>query len=161
MKKIQLRTADGRIAKGNGLVHGMSKDPVYDCWIAMKARCFNPQHPEYKHYGGRGIRVCGEWADSFENFYDDMGNKPFVGATLDRIDNEGDYRPDNCRWITIQEQQKNKRGSKEVVGVTYEPDRKRWRADIRRFGKRRFLGRFLVYSDAVNARLTAEGLYGV
>jgi len=153
---ISKRDSKGRIKKGNNLKHGLSDHPVYDCWIAMRARCEKPHHPSYKHYGGRGIKV--EW-QSFEDFYGDVGKDWKSGLTLDRIDNNGNYSTGNCRWVTIQEQQKNTRGNSENVGIRYESDRKKWRADLTRYGKRYFLGRFKNKEDALMARKLAEEKY--
>lgn len=155
---ISLRDLNGRIKKGNNLKHGLSKHPIYDCWIAMKARCLNKNNPQYFNYGKRGITVCDRWVNNFENFLEDMGI-PEKGMTLDRIDNNSGYSPNNCRWVTIQEQQKNKRTNNIVPGVVFEKDRNKWRADISRFGKRYFLGRFKTFEEAVVAREQAENKY--
>lgn len=74
---------------------------------AMKGRC-REHHPNYKHYGGRGITICDRWLESFDNFLDDMGLPPSQQHTLDRIDNDGNYEPDNCRWVTVAVQARNR-----------------------------------------------------
>ena len=77
-------------------------------WDAMRQRCLNPNDQKYKDYGGRGIKICKRWLDSFENFLADMGPKP-KGKSIDRRDNDGDYTPKNCRWATPLEQRQNQR----------------------------------------------------
>lgn len=93
--------------------HNKTGTSIYNAWLSMKARCYNPKNKAYANYGGRGIKVCDRWLgeSGFLNFYADVGDRPSDGHSLDRIDNEGDYGPDNCRWATKIEQSLNKRCS--------------------------------------------------
>lgn len=96
------------------VTHGMTGSPEWLSWRAMHSRCSNPNNPDYKHYGGRGIIVCERWK-SFKNFYQDMGQRP-ERMTLDRKDVNGNYEPSNCKWSTHQEQALNKRKKEKVEG---------------------------------------------
>lgn len=87
--------------------HGMSKSPEYISWRSMIQRCCNPNNKQYKYWGGRGIIVCEEWR-KFSNFYRDMGKRP-PKRTIDRINNDGNYEPGNCRWATNRQQRANTR----------------------------------------------------
>ena len=106
--------------------HGLSKTKFYQVWAGMKSRCFYSKRINYKNYGGRGITVCNRWLD-FQNFYDDMYGNYKEGLEIDRIDNNGNYEPSNCRWVTRLENAKNRR---DQVWVTMLGERKRmseWR----------------------------------
>lgn len=105
----------------NNTTHGMTLTSEYKIWRGLRSRCLDINDKSYHYYGGRGIGVCDDWVDSFDAFYKDMGNRPSKYHSIDRIDNNGDYSKDNCRWATAQVQANNKRNTNKIHynGVVY------------------------------------------
>lgn len=107
-KTRQRSTKHGRARRG-------AVTPEYHTWTGMIQRCVNPKVDRYSQYGGRGISVCERWRSSFISFYQDMGDRPSARHSLDRIDNDGDYCPSNCRWATNTEQGRNRPMARIIV----------------------------------------------
>lgn len=101
--------------------HGDYRTSEFAAWREIRYRCYTKTCRAYKHYGARGISVCDRWMESYSNFISDMGRKPSPLHSLDRIDNNGDYSPENCKWSTHKEQMNNTRTTKivEFNGVTH------------------------------------------
>lgn len=117
-----LRTPRRRKNRGvehGNTTHGRHRTPEHHVWSGMRNRCLNPRHRDYRNYGGRGITVCAEW-DDFSTFLHDMGKRPSQKHTLERLDNDGPYRPGNCVWATRPVQARNKRTTRWITfhGVT-------------------------------------------
>lgn len=139
--------------------HSMSNTPTYSSWSSMKSRCSNPDATGYEKWGGRGIKVCERWMD-FKNFYEDMGDRP-QGTSLDRIDNNGNYEPDNCKWSTPQEQAENRGiNSNNKTGCAgVHIYRGRFKAMIKHKGETYFLKSHDTLEEAIIARLKGELKY--
>jgi hypothetical protein len=121
----------------------------------MKQRCYNTKRPNYKYYGGRGIVICNEWLNNSQAFYDwSMANGYADDLSIDRIDTNGNYSPDNCRWASVKEQALNKRAwsNTSVAGVTYDEKNHRYRVYLRH----RYLGSRRSLQEAIDLRNQAE-----
>lgn len=112
--------------------HGLSRTTEYSSWISMRRRCYDKKRDKYQYYGGRGIRVCKEWRHSFLQFLSDMGNKPTTKHSIDRIDNNGNYEPSNCKWSTQLEQTSNRRDT--VNSITFKGERISYRDLAAKYG---------------------------
>jgi hypothetical protein len=109
-----LKVDTGRQRVTHGATVGGKITREYRIWSGVKNRCLNPNNPSYPNYGGRGIALCEAWM-SFETFFKDMGTAPSPRHSLGRVDNNGDYSPENCRWETAQEQARNSRRTRWIT----------------------------------------------
>lgn len=146
--------------------HGHAKrsghNITYKSWSSMIERCTNPNSKVWSYYGGKGIKVCERWF-SYSNFVEDMGERPSLKYSIDRIDPSGNYEPGNCRWADDYEQRINSRsGPKNTsgfVGVSWNSNPGRWHASIGYKGKIINLGYYISFEDAVKARIEGEKKY--
>jgi hypothetical protein len=122
---------------------------IYSVWATMKQRCCNPNVEYYHLYGGKGIRVCDRWLNSFENFISDMGERPTPKHSIERVDSNGDYSPDNCKWATIKEQACNTRKVKEAKYYSFHKGAGKWCAKTRE----KHIGSFNTEKEAAEAVL--------
>ena len=110
--------------------HGMTKTKVYKTWLCMKGRCYDKTHKSYPDYGGRGILICERWKNNFKNFLSDMG-QPEKGQSIDRIDYNSGYYPENCKWSTWTEQANNRRSNKLLTAFGETKTIANWSRDYR------------------------------
>ncbi|MDU4448437.1 MAG: AP2 domain-containing protein [Staphylococcus lugdunensis] len=139
--------------------HGMIGTPIYKKWKTIKGRCFNPNASNYKWYGERGITMCKEWKNDFSKFYEDVGDIPFEGAELDRIDNNGNYEPNNVRWVDHRTNSNNRRkyhNKTGYTGVTYKPELNKYQAQLYKNKEFIYLGVFETAEEAYKAYLKAK-----
>lgn len=143
-------------------VHGKHNSPEKRSYQAMKMRCLDKEDREYHRYGGRGITVCERWLNSFENFLEDMGERP-EGMTLDRIDNNFHYCPENCRWADKTTQSYNQRLSSDNksgrTGVLFIEKSGKWRARLQFKNKLVLNKLFDSFNEALEAREKAEEIF--
>jgi len=132
----------------------------YKTWDSMRQRCLMPSTKLYPNYGGRGIKICERWqgAHGFAHFIEDMGPKPSLRHSIDRVDVNGDYEPNNCRWATPRTQASNKRNNNPVPGVSKNPRCNTWKARYRAGGKNLFAN-FKTEEEAIAQRLEWEQKY--
>ncbi len=143
----------GCASRNSKTTHGMSKTRIFRTWRSMRDRCSRDKCNSFRSYGGRGIKVCKEWENSFDNFYTwATGSGYSDNLTIERIDVNGDYEPQNCTWIPMNEQAKNTRLSNKIGVGVYAYKFEKFTASITRLGIRYYLGIFETKKEAVTAR---------
>jgi hypothetical protein len=117
-------------ARDRSTTHGKSGTVEHRAWKAIHGRCFNENNKKYPRYGGRGITVCDEWQNSFETFFDDMGLRPGNCSSIERIDNDGDYEPSNCKWANNVEQSNNRSNNRNIMFAGRIQNAKQWASEL-------------------------------
>ena len=145
----------------SNLIHGMRRTPLYTCWKAMKQRCYNKKQHDFHYYGGRGITVCDEWCNNSKAFFDwAMANGYRPDLQIDRIDNNGNYEPSNCRFVTCRINSSNiRKKSKLPTGV--QRLCRKYRAKIRLDGRNFHLGLFATPEEAGKTYSACVEAFGV
>lgn len=144
---------------------GQSSHPLYKTYESMVERCYNKKGRDYSNYGGRGISICEEWrgTEGFIKFAEFMGTRPSPGMQIDRIDNDGNYEPNNVRWATRRQQALNTRlrvtNTSGAKGISWEKRRNLWHARLTVNYKNIHVGYFKDFQDAVRARAEREEQY--
>ncbi len=145
------KSKQGRCRACSIITHDSSRSNLYTRWAGVKSRCTNPLEPAYVNYGGRGITMCAEWLDSFENFKEwSMANGFEEHLTIDRINNDGNYEPDNCQWVSRAVQASNTRRTKDIKCITQKPSGN-YQAGITVDNKFNYLGTFPTQEGAMMA----------
>ena len=148
----------GRVGQSKAIqTHGESRTRLYECWRHMKSRCYNPNNVAWSYYGGRGVKVCNVWLNSYKAFREWAMRLGYTDdLELDRIDVDGDYEPSNCRWVNRVEQMRNTRKrtnakTSKYKGVSWCTITRKWKAQIVAPGRKSYIGIFRNEVDAARA----------
>jgi len=153
----RFKTRNCRSCKTMQKKHGLSNSRIYTIWVDMKQRCLNNKEHNFHRYGGRGIIICTDWINSFESFNEWALNNGYADKLeIDRIDNDGNYEPSNCRWATRKVQMrnigKNRRNTSGYIGVSLRRDTNKWSAYININNRKKSLGSYSCKIEAAKER---------